>query len=100
MTRAGLTAAPLLALGLLAGCVAPPLYVGPPRAIKASSHVSTIGPGYSGLIHNGVARRSSERQLTTGSEVPRDALGNPVLPEAGQAAALRPRHPRKHWFGL
>lgn len=99
MTRAGLYAASLLASGLLGGCVSPPLYVGPPRAVAASSHVDPAGPGYSGLIRNGVARRSTGRELTTGSEVPRDALGNPVLLDAA-AVPSKPRHRRKHWFGL
>lgn len=102
MTRAGLpTALLLLAAGLPSACVSPPLYVGPPRSVAPSRHADPAGPGYSGLINHGVARRRTDRQLTTGSEVPRDALGNPVLPDAGQAAAAKPpRHRRKHWFGL
>ncbi|GEM_PF-2016536 len=102
MMHARRTALPMLAVGLLlTGCVASPLYVGPPRSVAASRHLSPVGPGYSGLISHGVVRRYAHRELTNGSEVPRDALGNPVLPDAGPAAAAKPpRHRRKHWFGL
>ncbi len=99
MTRAGLYAASLLASGLLVSCVSPPLYVGPPRPVTASSHADPAGPGYSGLIHDGVARRRTGRELTTGSEVPRDALGNLAVPETANPPS-KPRHRRKHWFGL
>lgn len=82
---------------LLAGCVSPPLYVGTPRSLTTPEQFAAAGPGYSGLIVNGVAHRDAGRLLTTGTEVPRDVNGNLITRPLEPS---KPRHARKHWFGL